>query len=79
MEEKKGCHNAILEGRKRLSVSAVTDVCSFNENEVKLTTSMGLLKVEGSSLKVNKLSVETGDVLIEGKINALIYLEKEDE
>ena len=70
-------HNLILEGRKRLSVSGVTDVDSFDENTVLLYTNMGELTVRGSDLHVNDLSVTSGEMNIEGDIQAVIYGDKE--
>ncbi len=70
-------HNLILEGRKKLSVSGVTDVDSFDENTVLLYTNMGELTVKGSDLHVNDLSVTSGEMNIEGDIQAVIYGDKE--
>ena len=64
MEERKnfksqkteGIHNVIMEGRRKLSISGVSDVESFNEEEVVLSTNMGLLIIEGENLHINKLS-----------------------
>lgn len=82
MEEKrtmqKVSHNVIMEGRRRLSVSAVEEVGAFDENSVTLKTSMGTLTVKGDKLHVNKLSVETGDVDIEGSINSCSYKDEEE-
>ena len=66
-------HNIILEGRKRLSVSGVTDVDRFDENTVLLYTSMGELTVCGTDLHVNDLSVESGEMNIEGEIKSVVY------
>ena len=66
-------HNIILEGRKKMSVSGVTDVDSFDENTVLLYTTMGELTVRGSDLHVNGLSVESGEMNIEGEIKSIVY------
>ena len=82
MEEKrimqKMNHNVIMEGRKKLSVSAVEEVGTFDENSVTLKTSMGIMTVKGEKLHINKLSTETGDVDIEGVINSCIYKSEEE-
>ena len=70
-------HNAILENRKKLMLSGVTDVESFDEKLVVLYTELGELTVKGSELHVNEMSVESGDLTIEGEIKALIYGEKD--
>ncbi|MBQ2940688.1 MAG: sporulation protein YabP [Clostridia bacterium] len=81
MEEKrmlqKVNHNVILEGRKKLSVSAVEEVGAFDDSSVTLKTAMGTLTVRGNKLKINKLSVETGDADIEGEINSCTYKTEE--
>lgn len=66
-------HNIIIEGRKRVSVSGVTDVDRFDENTVLLYTSMGELTVRGENLHVNDLSVTSGEMNIEGDIDSLVY------
>lgn len=75
-EEKKvvkKVHNIILEDRKTLTVSGVSDVDSFDEQAVMLFTELGELTVRGSDLHMNKLNVETGEVSIEGNISSLSY------
>lgn len=66
-------HNIILESRNKLSVSGVTDVDRFDENVVLLYTSMGELTVRGADLHVNDLSVESGEMNIEGEIQSIVY------
>lgn len=66
-------HNLILEDRKHLTVSGVTDVDSFDEESVVLFTDLGELTVHGYNLHMNKLSVETGEVIVDGDIASLSY------
>lgn len=75
MEEKRGkmAHNVILENRKKMSISGVTDVGAFDETTVTLTTDEGVLTVKGSSLHINRLNVESGDVDVEGMIHSFSY------
>ncbi len=70
-------HNAILENRKRLLLSGVTDVDSFNENQMLLFTELGELVIRGKNLHINEMNVETGDFSVEGDIWALIYGDKD--
>ena len=69
-------HNIILEDRRLLTVSGVADVDSFDERMVTVFTDMGELIVRGSDLHINRLSVETGELLLEGKITSLTYQEE---
>ena len=68
-------HNVIMEGRRRISVSGVDDVESFDENEIVMGTSQGLLVLQGKELRIEKLSLDTGDVMVEGVIDKLEYVE----
>ncbi len=72
----KNLHSIILEGRKKISISGVTDVDKFDENIVILFTNMGELTIKGSDLHVNDLSVENGEMNIEGEIDAFYYGDK---
>ena len=66
-------HNLILEDRRSLSVSGVSDVDSFDEQNVIVYTDMGELTVRGRNLHINKLNIETGELVIDGEISSMIY------
>lgn len=66
-------HNLVLEDRRMLTVSGVSDVDSFDEETVVVFTDLGELTIRGANLHINRLSVEVGELTVEGKIAALIY------
>ena len=68
-----GKSNLVLENRKRLSLSGVIEVISFDEQKIDLTTSLGNLTIKGEALKMNKLDVQNGDVIIAGSIVSIVY------
>ena len=68
-------HNLIMEDRKRLCLSGVSDVTAFDEEKVTLTTSMGILTVSGQGLHIGNFSRETGELNMDGEIYALNYEE----
>lgn len=70
-------HNVILEGRKALAISGVTDVDSFDERCISLYTQLGELVIKGRDLHINSMSVETGDMTIDGDIWSLSYGDKD--
>ena len=70
-------HNIILENRKSLTISGVTDVDNFDEKAIVLYTQMGELTINGKNLHVNSMSVETGDMTIDGDIWSLVYGDKD--
>ena len=69
--------NVVLENREKLSISGVLDVLSFDDQIVILETELGLLTVKGEDLRINKLSLDTSDVIIDGNISNLSYSEKD--
>ena len=66
-------HALRMEGRRNLSISGVSDVESFDEREIVMQTGMGTLTVSGEQLSVSRLSVESGDVTVQGRIAELRY------
>ena len=70
-------HNVIMEDRKSLSISGVSDIDSFDEQTVVLFTDMGELTVKGFNLHINKLNVETGELTMEGEVCSLSYSDQE--
>ncbi|MBQ7541091.1 MAG: sporulation protein YabP [Clostridia bacterium] len=65
--------NLSLEDRKHLSVTGVSDVDSFDEQSVTVYTQLGELSIRGTDLHINALNVETGELVVDGQIDALIY------
>ncbi len=83
LEERKSINttiiqNLILENREKLSISGVLDVLSFDDQVVIVETELGLLTVKGENLRINKLNIDTSEVVVEGEIFNLGYTEKED-
>ena len=68
-------HSLDLTERKKLSITGVEDVEAFDDSSVTLSTAGGMLTVRGSSLKLNRLNLDGGELLVEGKIDALEYAE----
>ena len=71
--------NLILENRQKLSISGVLDVLSFDDQVVMVDTELGLLTVKGENLKINKLSIDTSEVIVEGDISYLAYSDRTQE
>lgn len=66
-------HNLEMKGRAFCSLTGVTDVISFDEKEIVLDTTLGMLQIRGSGLHVKLLSLEQGKVEVEGTCNSFIY------
>lgn len=68
-------HRLSLNERKELSMTGVTEVVSFDDTAVVLRTQLGSLMIHGQQLQLKTLSLEGGQVAVEGHISALIYEE----
>ena len=66
-------HHIILEEREQLSVSGVEEVESFDENTIVMLTNRGTLIVRGEELHIEKLSLDGGDLKVEGSVESLTY------
>ena len=66
-------HQLTLEGRERLTVSGVEDVESFDESAIVMNTCEGTLVVRGEGLHIEKLSLDGGDLKVEGSVDSLTY------
>ncbi len=66
-------HRVTLEGREKLTVSGVEDVDRFDENEIVMNTAGGVLIVTGENLHIGKLSLEGGELHVDGRVDTLSY------
>ncbi len=75
MEERAGAknHRLTVTSRRSGTVTGVVDVLSFDLGEILLETEQGMLMIKGSDLHVNRLTLEKGEVDVEGKIDSLTY------
>lgn len=76
MEEVKNS-SLTLDNRKKLTLTGVLEVISYDDEKISLNTKLGGLDIKGSNLKVNKLDVQNGDVIIVGTISYMVYSDKE--
>lgn len=80
MEERKTTfknQNVYLEDRRKLDITGVEQVESFNESTIVLITVKGGITIKGENLNINKLNLDEGRVKIDGNINGIVYSNKE--
>ena len=75
MEQEQFPHKLTLNERSRLTMTGVTEVVSFDDTAVVLRTALGTLTVHGRDLQLKTLSLEGGQVEVDGSVAALIYEE----
>ena len=68
-------HRLTLNERRQLSMTGVSEVVSFDDTAVVLHTELGTLVIQGSGLQLKTLSLEGGQVVVEGNISSLHYEE----
>ena len=79
MEEKinRRPHRLEITNRERGSVTGLQDVVSFDENQIILDTDQGLLTIKGKGLHVSRLTLEKGEVDIDGRFDSFAYSSNE--
>ena len=68
-------HKLMLTDRRTCTISGVNDVLSFDVNEILLETEQGMLMIKGNELHVSRLSLDKGEVDIDGRIDSFTYSE----
>lgn len=66
-------HKVTMINRKNCTMSGVNDVLSFDIHEILLETEQGMLMLKGDDLHVSRLSLDKGEVDVEGKIDSFTY------
>ena len=71
----KRVHKIMLTNRRTCTINGVSDVLSFDIHEILLETDQGMLMIKGDDLHVNRLTLDKGEVDVDGKIDSLTYSE----
>ena len=74
----RGTHKISLLNRRTASIGGVSYVISFDISAVLLETELGMLQIKGADLHVNRLSLEKGEIDLEGRIDSIQYSEVSD-
>lgn len=70
-----GTHKISISNRCTCTMNGVNDVLSFDIHEILLETEQGILMIKGDDLHVNRLTLDQGEVDIEGRIDSFTYSE----
>ena len=66
-------HRLMMEDRGKMSMTGIVDVISFDEDQVVLDTDKGLLTIKGKDLCVSRLTLDKGEVDVDGQADSLVY------
>ena len=72
----KRAHKVTMNNRRSCSLTGVNDVLSFDENAIILETEQGMLMIRGMELHVNRLTLDKGEVDVDGRIDSFTYSEQ---
>ncbi len=70
-------HDAIIKSRKRLEMSGINDVSSFDDTEILVQTDGSGISIEGEGLKIERFDSENGELIVNGLINGIFYFVKD--
>ncbi len=70
-------HSLILENRKQLTATGVSNVDSFDEDTIVAYTDLGEIVIKGKGLHISKLNLETGELSLDGEISGVAYSENQ--
>ncbi len=72
----KRTHKLVLSNRRTCNLTGVIDVLSFDVGEVVLETDMGMLMIKGNELHVTRLTLDKGEIDVEGRVDSFTYSEQ---
>ena len=72
-------HTLILENRASLTISGITDIDRFDEKEIVLYTQLGELTITGRELHIRSISIEQGELIVDGDIWGMLYGDKDKQ
>ena len=71
-------HKLSMDNRNRLTLTGIKDVVSFDLTQILLESTLGMIHIKGSDIKVTRLSLEKGEVDIEGTVDSIVYSDVKD-
>lgn len=69
-------HKLVMEGRHLLTASGINDVDNFDESKIEAVTDLGTIIIEGEQLHIVRLMVESGELVVEGNIGGIAYIDR---
>lgn len=73
MTDEMTSHGLTLTRREKINATGITDVISFDEENIVAQTTMGVLIIRGDKLHINSLNLEKGTLNVDGNITSLMY------
>ena len=74
MTEEMTSHGLTLNRREKINATGITDVISFDEENIVAQTTLGVLIIRGDKLHINSLNLEKGTLNVDGNILPLCMM-----
>jgi len=71
-----GQHRVEILERQNISISGVVQVMGYDEEEIVLETTQGILILKGKNFNISSLSLESGTLEASGFLHSLDYREE---
>ncbi len=72
-------HKVTIENREMTTITDIVEIDSFDEEEIRATLKKGALVIRGSNMNIQKLDLQTGEAVIGGTINSLMYVKVKEK
>lgn len=66
-------HKLVILNRENIEITGVTDIVSFDAEEVYLETVQGMLTIQGENMHVSRLALDSGVVMASGNVTSVMY------
>ncbi len=66
-------HDVIIKSREKTEMTGILDVTSFDDGSIIVQTAESGISIDGENLKIEKFDAESGDFILNGKINGFYY------
>ncbi|HAY72555.1 MAG TPA: sporulation protein YabP [Ruminococcaceae bacterium] len=66
-------HDIVIENRQKLTATGIENVDSYEDDCIIAQSECGEIVIKGHDLKISRLSVETGDMTVDGGIDSVSY------
>ena len=72
-------HKVTIENRERTAITEIIEIDSFDENEIRATLKKGAMIIKGEKLNIQKLDLQEGLAVIDGRIDSLMYVKVKEK
>lgn len=72
-------HKVTIENRELTTISDIIEIDSFDEEEIRATLKKGAIIIRGTNMNIQKLDLQTGEAIIAGTINSLMYVKVKEK